>query len=348
MLVALVIIAIIFVITRIVLNSKPFGRLPRGRRKERILRSPNYRNGAFQNLPSKIQTVQEASNAVKLSKLFFAKKINLRPAEPIETVRTNLRAIDRNLDCAVWFGHSSYMFQVDGVRVLVDPVFVMASPLRWFNRPFDMTYAYSPADIPEADFLMTTHDHWDHLDYQTIMALDNRVGRYVCPLGVGEHLERWGIAGERIIELDWQENFSSQQIEFQCLPSRHFSGRSFRQNQTLWASFIVRTANRCVYIAGDGGYDERFAQIGKSHPNIDLAFIENGQYHPAWHQIHTLPSQLQSAVSELNPRHVICVHHSKYALSYHPWSEPLDNIRRLQEAGLPVESVKIGEVWPMR
>lgn len=348
MIVALAVVALLCATIYIFLNTKHFGRLPRSLRLQRINQSPNYSRGSFRNRPSAIQTVEEASNIVKLSKLFLQPKRDLRPALPIETIRTNLHDLAPDRDCAVWFGHSSYLVQIDGVRFLVDPVLVQASPLRCFNRPFDMTYAYRPDDIPPTDYLITTHDHWDHLDYQTIIALNQRVKLFVCPLGVGEHLEHWGIATDRIIEMDWQERHASQGVEIHCLPSRHFSGRGVRQNKTLWASFMVRTRHRCIYVAGDGGYDERFAEIGRAFPDIDLAFIENGQYHPAWHQIHTLASQLQTAVSELNARHVICVHHSKYALSYHPWYEPIDNIRRLREAGLPVVDLRIGEVYDMQ
>lgn len=347
MIVAFVIVALLCATVCIFLNTKRFGRLPRGERKLRIKASPNYSRGCFRNKPSAIQTVEEASNIVKLSKLFFEAKRDLRPLQPIETIRTNLHNLPRDKDCVVWFGHSSYLFQIDGLRFLVDPVLVQASPLGCFNRPFEMTYAYRPDDIPPVDYLITTHDHWDHLDYQTIIALNQRVGRFVCPLGVGEHLERWNIANERIIEMDWQERYTSQDVEIHCLQSRHFSGRGLRQNQTLWASFVIRTRHRCVYVAGDGGYDERFAAIGRAYPNIDLAFIENGQYHPAWHQIHILAQQLQNAVSELNARHVICVHHSKYALSYHPWYEPAENIRRVKEVGLPIVDLRIGEVWQL-
>ena len=135
--------------------------------------------------------------------------------------------------------------------------------------------------MPDIDCLIVTHDHWDHLDYRTVMQLKERIGRVVCPLGVGEHFEYWGFNSDRIVELDWNESCGlSDGFRIHCLPARHFSGRGLQRNRSLWASFLVESPSRRVYLAGDGGYDTHFAEIGRRFAPIDLAVVENGSTTP--------------------------------------------------------------------
>lgn len=331
------------------LNQKSFGRLPRGERLERIRRSPNYRDGQFRNqVPTTLFTSDKSRLATMLGML-FRRQEGLRPEAPVPAVKTDLRALDPAEDALVWFGHSSYLLQLDGRRILVDPVFRAASPLAFLNRPFPGTDIYTPDDMPDIDYLIITHDHWDHLDYRTIRELKDRIGRVVCPLGVGEHFEAWGFAPERLIEMDWEETALPETgFEIRCLPARHFSGRGLRSNRTLWASFLLRTPRQEIYLGGDSGYGPHFARIGEQFPDIDLAVLENGQYNPDWRNIHTLPEQLPRIARELGARRYVTVHHSKYALARHRWDEPLENARRLAETdSLQVLLPEIGEIVPL-
>jgi len=162
------------------------------------------------------------------------------------------------------------------------------------------------------------------VDYRTVTELKSRIGKVVCPLGVGEHFEYWGFEPEKIIELDWHETAAlGDGFAVHCLPSRHFSGRGLNPNRTLWASFLLETPARQVYMGGDGGYGKHFAQIGRQFPGIDLAILENRQYNEAWKYIHTMPDQLSLAAKELGAKQIITVHHSKFALARHRWDEPL-------------------------
>lgn len=155
--------------------------------------------------------------------------------------------------------------------------------------------------MPDIDYLIITHDHWDHLDRGTVTALRPRIRTVVCPLGVGEHFEYWGFPKERIVELDWHEQAALDDgFTIRCLPARHFSGRGLNSNQTLWGSFLLQSPSRKIYIGGDGGYGKHFAQIGREFPDIDLAILENGQYNEAWRYIHTLPGQLAQAAKDLS------------------------------------------------
>lgn len=330
----------------IFVNQPGFGRLPRGERLERIECSPHYRDGEFRNLrPTELMTSGKGRFRT-MWEFLFSKKDGLYPDQPIPVVKTDLKELNATDDLMVWFGHSSYLLQLDGKRILVDPVFCMASPVSFVNKPFPGTDIYKPEDMPEIDYLIITHDHWDHLDYQTVKQLKDRIGKVICPLGVGEHFEYWGFAPERLVELDWQESETLDTgIHVHCLPARHFSGRGLKPNRTLWASFLVETPAQKVYIGGDSGYDTHFAEIGRRFPEITLAILENGQYNEDWKYIHTMPEFLGPAAKELNARKVITVHHSKYALSRHRWDEPLENEWRAAETdGFSLLVPVIGEV----
>ena len=233
-----------------------------------------------------------------------------------------------------------------GKRVLVDPVFCMASPVSFINKPFKGTDVYHPEDMPDIDYLVISHDHWDHLDYHTVRALKDRIGKVICGLGVGEHFEYWGFDKERIIELDWEEEVRLDSgFVMHCLPARHFSGRGLPANKTLWASFLLETPSRKIYLAGDGGYDTHFARIGDCFPGIDLAILENGQYNEGWKYIHLMPDYLTRAALDLKAKKVMTVHHSKYALAHHHWDEPLRNeMNMAKNDSLHVLIPVIGEV----
>ena len=227
-------------------------------------------------------------------------------------------------DLIIWFGHSSYLLQVNGTKILVDPILIQGSPVKFINKPYFGTDIYKPQDMPNVDFLIISHDHWDHLDYFTVKELKSKVKNIVVPLGVGENFEYWNFPLNKITELDWYKNAEINGIKFYCLPARHFSGRSLFRNKTLWASFIVEFDNgKTVYIGGDSGYGPHFKYIGEHFPNIDLAILENGQYNQDWNQIHTMPKELTIIMQELNAKKYVTVHHSKYTLSKHSWDEPL-------------------------
>lgn len=342
-------VALIAATALIIVNRPNFGRNPRGERLERIHRSPNYRDGAFRNRHETPLLTSDKSRVSTMLRFLTGDKTGLRPENPIPVVRTDLKTLSPDSNLVVWFGHSSYYMQADGKRVLVDPVFCAAAPFAWLNKPFAGTEIYRPEDIPQIDFLVITHDHWDHLDYATVTQLRERIGHVVCPLGVGEHFERWGFDPGRLIELDWDEQASPQPgFTFHCLPARHFSGRGPRANQTLWASFLLESPSLKLFMGGDGGYDTHFAQIGQAFAEIDLAVLENGQYNADWRYIHTMPEQLDSIARDLKARRILTVHHSKYALARHPWQEPLENEQQLLRDSLPVVIPRIGEVVPIR
>lgn len=326
------VVSVILVTTVLFINQPSFGRLPRGERLERIQHSPNYRDGSFQNLSPTQQITSEGSKIGTMIDFLIHKVEALRPATDLPTVKTDLKRFSRDEDVLVWLGHSTLFFQTDSVRFLTDPTLVAASPVSFFNKPFKGTNLYSPDDIPNIDYLIISHDHWDHLDYQTIKRIKDRIGKVICPLGVGEHFEYWGIGKDRIVELDWNEQVVLDNgSTIYCLPTRHFSGRGLSPNKTLWASYMLQTPSQSIYLGGDGGYDTHFANISKRFGEIDLAILENGQYDKDWKYIHLLPQDLVQAAKDLHAKRLMTVHNSKYALGKHAWYAPLENISKAAE-----------------
>ena len=204
--VILCVMAVAVVAVTLFFQTPPFGRLPRGERLERIRWSPNFRDGEFRNQePTSLMTSEKGRWEAMLDFVFKKSPEGLRPEHPVPSVKTDLRALDPYREFLVWFGHSSYLLQMGGKRILVDPVFCSAAPVSFLNKPFPGTDIYRPEDMPDIDYLVITHDHWDHLDYGTVTQLKGRVRKVVCPLGVGEHFEYWGYEPERLVELDWNE-----------------------------------------------------------------------------------------------------------------------------------------------
>lgn len=280
----------------------------------------------------------------------FSKQAAARPTASIPSVRTDLKQLPAEDDLLVWFGHSSYYFQLKGKRFLVDPVFSgNASPIKGSNKSFAGSDVYSPEDFPEIDYLLISHDHYDHLDYKTIKALQPKINNIICGLGVGAHFEHWGFDPAQITELDWNETIDlNGALRLHSTPARHFSGRQFKRNNTLWLSFVLESNDYRMFIGGDGGYDTHFSEIGKRFGYFDLAILENGQYNDAWHEIHMHPHETWKAAGELKAKKLLPVHSGKFKLALHPWKEPLQALRRQQQEhpGPGLLTPRIGEpVW---
>lgn len=346
MYIALSLIILIILSVVIFMQQPRFGKHPTGERLERIKNSPNYKNGSFQN-QSSTPIMAEDVNFFSVGKeFFFGKKERVSPVDEIPSVKTDLRNLDKNKDVLVWFGHSSYFIQIDGKKILVDPVLSgHASPFSFAIKAFKGTDPYKTEDIPEIDYLIITHDHWDHLDYETIRKLKPNIKKVICGLGTGAHLERWGYNKDIIVELDWYEqNQMDSGFIANSIPARHFSGRGFKRNQTLWTSFLLQTPTMKIFIGGDGGYDKHFSESGKTFGPIDLAILDNGQHDKSWKYIHLMPDQLLNAYNDLNAKRLFAVHNSKFALANHPWDLPLKEVKELSsQFNFPLISTRIGE-----
>jgi L-ascorbate metabolism protein UlaG (beta-lactamase superfamily) len=261
-------------------------------------------------------------------------------------MKTNLMDLPVGTDVLIWFGHSSYFMQLDGKRILVDPVFSgNASPLPGSNKAFKGTDRYQVSDLPDIDYLFISHDHYDHADYETLRQLVSKTKHVICGLGVGAHLEHWGFPVSTIIEKDWNERIVlDNNFVVNILPARHFSGRGFSRNNTLWVSFMFQTPTMSIFIGGDSGYDHSFKDIGDKYGPVDLAILENGQYDIMWKYIHLMPDEVLGAAKDLKAKRLFPVHSSKFAMGNHPWNEPLVRITELNKSvNMPLITPMIGE-----
>ena len=302
-----------------------FGGSFKGARLERMKQSPNFKDGVFHNLEVTPSLKSDVNMSALLWDFLFNKNPHLKPIDVLPAIPCDLQHLPAD-DVLIWFGHSSYLLKIEGKLILVDPVFSQnASPIPGSNKAFKMSVDYATMVIPKIDYLFISHDHYDHLDYETVVKLRDKVGQVICGLGVGAHFEAWGYKTTQLIEGDWYEQIKLQpdfQVTF--TPARHFSGRRFTRNNTLWTSFVLKTAKYNLFLGGDSGYGKHFKTIGEQFGPFDLAILENGQYNDAWHYIHSLPEEWAAETKDLNARVTLPVHSSKFALAMHDWKEPVE------------------------
>ncbi|MGB3063400.1 MBL fold metallo-hydrolase [Sphingobacterium thalpophilum] len=309
-----------------------FGGSPTGARLERMRRSPHFKNGIFHNLEITPALKKDVNMASLLWHFLFNKNPGLKPQGIVPAVKCDLKNLPSR-DLVVWFGHSSYLLKIDEKLLLIDPVFSdNASPVPGSNRAFKLAVDYTVADFPKIDYLLISHDHYDHLDYETVIKLRDKVERVICGLGVGAHFESWGYSPEQIIEGDWYDQVDlDADVRLTFTPARHFSGRRFTRNSTLWTSFVLRTPRYNLFLGGDSGYGKHFKTIGDKFGPFDLAILENGQYNDAWHYIHSLPEEWALETKDLQAKATMPVHSSKFALALHGWKEPMEKFYEVAE-----------------
>lgn len=345
------ILIVLIVAVYLFMRQPSFGKIATGERLARIKRSPNYRDGSFQNQHFTPMLAEDRNYYQVMKGFFFEKSERIRPAKTLPSKKTDLLSLDPGKNVLVWFGHSSYFMQVDGKKILVDPVFSgNASPVSFTTKSYAGTDIYSTDDMPEIDYLFISHDHWDHLDYKTVLKLKNKVKTVITGLGTAAHLEAWGYDTNRIIEKDWNGSADlGDGFIVHTLPARHFSGRAFTRNQSLWMSFALITPTMKIFIGGDSGYDSHFAEIGKAFGPFDLVILECGQYNYNWKYIHMLPEQTTQAAIDLQAKKLLPVHWAKFSLGQHAWDEPIIRVTKESERKqMPTLHPMIGEEVDLR
>ena len=325
------------------------GKLPEGKDLDRIKKSPQFNGKAFQNLSSTPMKAKDISYWQMIKEFIFNKNKFALPSHKLPSINTDLKKLDQTASIT-WFGHSSYLLRMDGKNILVDPVLSgHASPFSFMVRAFTGADVYKPGDMPAIDYLLLTHDHYDHLDYKTIQALKGKLSRIYCSLGIRSHLVYWGIEENLITEMDWWDRCQlNDKMELIAAPARHFSGRGFRRNQSLWSSFILKAGGYSIYIGGDSGYDAHFREIGEKFGPFDLAILEAGQYNRMWPLIHMMPEETVQAALDLRARLLLPVHWGKFSLAMHAWNEPIKRlVAKAKEYQLPVVVPMIGQTIPL-
>lgn len=337
----LLLLAVVLVLLRSTEWLVSLGGLPDGARLERVRRSPQYRDGRFRNAQEAPLTT--ASNREMFRRQFFGKE-QREPLRPIPVVRTRPAAASALR--ATWLGWATVLVEIDGRHVLTDPVWsercspsTLVGPKRFHAPPIAL------ADLPPIDLVVISHDHYDHLDMPVVRTLAGRGTRFAVPLGIGAHLERWGVPPPQIVELDWNESADVAGLHVTATPSRHYSGRNPRHNnQTLWASWVVKGPRHRFYFSGDTGYFDGFKTIGAQHGPFDLTLIKIGAYDETWESIHMDPEDAVRAHADLRGKVMLPVHWATFNLGFHAWREPPDRaLAAARKAGITLVVPRPGQ-----
>ncbi|MEP7166262.1 MAG: MBL fold metallo-hydrolase [Ferruginibacter sp.] len=327
------------------MSIKITGKNPAGKLLKDLKRSPNYKKEGFKNLSDTPMTLQDSSYYDVLKK-YLHKDPAAKPAATLPSIKTDLKNIHTDKPLITWFGHSSYFIRIEKKNFLIDPVFSgNAAPVSCMVRAFDGADIYTPEDLPSIDYLVLTHDHYDHLDYKTIVKLKPKIKNIFCSLGLSSHLIYWGFDPAIITEMDWwQTNKLANGMQLTAAPARHFSGRGLKRFKTLWSSFILKTSSYNLYLGGDSGYDSHFKEIGEKYGPFDIVMLESGQYNTAWPLIHMMPEQTVQAAVDLKAKLLLPVHWSKFMLAMHGWNDPVKRVlAKAKELNVKVTTPMIGE-----
>jgi len=349
--VLIIVLFVIFMGMIVFFNFAPqIGATAEGHRLERMKNASNYKMGKFLNpLPTKMD--MKSGKMINVMWEFFKNDSSREPAETIQVYTFDPEEF-KNLPSDevfwIWFGHSTLLIKIDGKTLLTDPVFSERASMFSFMGPkrFNYSTTMHPDLLPEIDAVLISHDHYDHLDYKTILQLKETGTHFYVPLSVGAHLEKWGIPPQKITELNWWESVKFKEIELVFTPSRHFSGRGLLNRfSTLWGSWVISGKDRKLFYGGDSGYYPGFKEIGEKYGPFDLTFLECGAYNENWSQIHMMPEETVQASIDLNGRYLMPIHWGKFNLALHPWKEPVQ--RAIDEAvklDVSIVTPEIGEI----
>jgi len=330
------------------LNTSPeFGGTISIAEREKHERSLNFKDGVFVNLGG-VSMSFGFSAFVKSLKGYLSKQPNAVPSKNIEVVYLDSSAVANynGPTRLVWFGHSTFLMQTNGKHILIDPMFgnVPAPHPIFGGSRFSKELPISLAQLPRLDAVIFSHDHYDHLDYGSVVALKDKVDRFYTPLGLGAHLREWGIEAGRITELDWWDAVTMDELTFTCTPAQHFSGRGIMdKGKTLWSGWAISSRTENLFFSGDSGYGQHFKEIGVRLGPFDFAMMECGQYNELWKEIHMMPEETAQAGVAVNATAIMPIHWGSFKLAMHPWTEPVARLsKKAEELGLPIIVPRIG------
>jgi L-ascorbate metabolism protein UlaG (beta-lactamase superfamily) len=311
--------------------------------------SGHYKDGTFENqIPTSLALGFTKTIAV-MKEFFFSDVPDRDPGAPLPMQKIDPASVaDRAPDIArlTWFGHSACFLEIDGKKILFDPMLGQyAGPLPFFSpKRYNDELPIEIEALPFIDAVIISHDHYDHLDHGSILKLKDKVGQFYVPLGVGAHLIAWGVAPENVTELNWWEEATHEGFTFICTPARHFSGRGFTNNTTLWSSWVVKSARQRFYFSGDSGYGPHFKEIGDLYGPIDFVMMECGQYNELWTAIHMMPKETVQATLDVKGKLLLPIHWGAFTLSLHSWTDPIVRVTAEADAvQLQVTTPTIGE-----
>ena len=345
------IILIIILIAIAIYNWDELGKNPKGADLDRFSSSVNFNKETkrFVNRRPKLISEMQKEN-FKWSNIieWFKIKENQTPTHKLPEIKPDISDFLRPAKelKSIWLGHSTFLLNMSGKIILVDPVFSeAAAPIKSMVKRFQKP-VIALNDLPKIDFILISHDHYDHLDTKSIKHFVGKDVKFVTPLGIGSHLKSWGIEEKNITEKDWWESAEFGDLKFIATPAQHFSGRQgFNGNSTLWASWVIKDKTHNIYFSGDSGYDTHFKEIGDTYGPFDVAFMETGQYNESWKQVHMMPSEAVQAFKDVNANVFIPIHWGMFKLALHTWSDPVEQLSKFSKLeNFKLVVPKIGEL----
>lgn len=340
---------IVLLVAVLFINFSPqFGGTVSKEQKIRYAKSKNYQNEKFVN-KGDVKLEMSSRNILKIMREMFKPIPNSTPKTNIEVQKINpLNIVGyKNSTRLVWFGHSTFLLQMNNKNILIDPMFgdVPAPHPLLGRKRFSKKLPIELEKFPKIDAVLLSHDHYDHLDYGSILKLKSKVKKFYTPLGVGIHLEKWGIKKEHIKELDWWDETTFDDLIFRCTPAQHFSGRGVTdRGNTLWSSWIIQSKTENIFFSGDSGYASHFKDIGEKYGPLDFAMIECGQYNELWPTIHMFPEEAAQVALDVKAKKFMAIHWGAFKLAPHSWTEPIERVsNKAKELNVTLVSPKIGE-----
>lgn len=300
----------------------PFGGTPSYKDKEDYeKRSTNYKDGKFHN-ENEFKLMYNTNEENK-----YISNKDSKPKDKIPVKKPMIIDKPEKQELNItWLGHSTILININGMNILIDPVFSdYTSPIPYLGPNRYSELPLEIEDLPKIDIVLISHDHYDHLDYKTIKLIDEKVDKYIVPLGIENHLKKWNVNSDKITNMAWWEEIIIDGLLVGCTPARHYSSRKMiDKNNTLWSSFVLIDNYHKVFVSGDSGYDNHFKEINKKYGNFDLSLLDTGQYNVKWKSTHMMPEQSVQAGLDLNSKVIMPIHNSSFVLSTHPWDEPLE------------------------
>lgn len=321
----------------------PFGKIPsQADRQDYSLRFAHFKKKRFYNEHDYQLIYKHAPQNYYISN---------KSVQPLDKIPVQKTSINKNPNIQTlsitWLGHSSIYIQMHGMNILIDPIFSeYASPFSFFGAHRFSQLPLSLDELTNIDIVLITHDHYDHLDYQTIKKIDKKVNKYVVPLGVENHLKKWGVSSHKIIHLAWWENTNINGLHIICTPARHNSSRNFilDRYKTLWASWVLIDDNYKVFDSGDTGFDNHFENIHDKYGDFDLAILECGQYNTRWKSTHMIPEESVRVGQILNAKMIMPMHWGSFHLAEHPWDDSIERfVLKAEQENMRYMTPMIGE-----
>lgn len=342
----IVLISFLTVFTLVYVKTSPqFGGNPTEESIQKMSVSKQFKNGAFENaIPTKQSTGFEWSSIPK----FFTNGENKVPTTllPQQELTKKMFEIKDSLPRVTWFGHSAIFLELENKNIFIDPMLgdvPAPHPLLGGSR-FNKDLPLNIESLPDIDLVLISHDHYDHLDYGTIQQIKDKVNQFYVPLGIKAHLTKWGVEAHKIKEFDWWESAIFAEIEVTAAPARHFSGRAFKRNNTLWSSWIIKSKNHSIFFSGDSGYAPHFKEIGEKYGPFDFAMMECGQYNHQWAHIHMTPEETIIASKDVKANLVMPIHWGAFKLALHSWDDPIVRAtKKAEELNIKLASPILGE-----